>query len=146
VKYFCNVRNAIPYIQNIDIINVFHDVVSDIKIIDEIDMKKPKTIADLIAVADVCIEASDVGHDSWNPEAWGPHERRMIVRSTQLTGTIAGTEETTDSAVSNPHSRKIRGIFSVLMTRKSGVKFTAPRGTIWRSAKFSWIRRRCHPQ
>jgi hypothetical protein len=64
VKHFCNVRNAIPYIQNIDIINVFHDVVSDIKIIDEIDMKKPKTVADLLAVVDVCIEASDVGHDS----------------------------------------------------------------------------------
>jgi hypothetical protein len=28
VKYFCNTRNAIPYIQDIEIINTFHDEVS----------------------------------------------------------------------------------------------------------------------
>jgi hypothetical protein len=31
VKCFCNARNAIPYIQGIEIINAFHDRVSDIK-------------------------------------------------------------------------------------------------------------------
>jgi hypothetical protein len=70
----------------------------------------------------------------------------MIVRSTQLTGAIVGTEETVDFAVSNPQSRKRRDIFDILMTGRSGVRFTAPCGTIWRSAKLSYIERRCHPQ
>jgi hypothetical protein len=57
VKYFYNARNATPYIQNIKIINVFHDGVSDIKTAEEISMKKPKTVTDFLTVADVCIEA-----------------------------------------------------------------------------------------
>jgi hypothetical protein len=59
VKYFCNTRNAIPYIQDIKIINAFHDEVSDIKTVEEITMKKSKTVADLLVVTDVCIEASE---------------------------------------------------------------------------------------
>jgi hypothetical protein len=86
------------------------------------------------------------GHDSWNTEARGPHERRMIARSTQLTGAVAGTKETADSVVSNPRSRKRRGHFSVPMTRRSGVTFIAPWGMMWRSAKLFYIGRRCHPQ
>jgi hypothetical protein len=61
----------------------------------------------------------------------------MIVRSTQMTG---------ETVVSNPRRRKRRGLFDIQMMRRSGVRFTAPRGTIWRSAKLSWIGRRCHPQ
>jgi hypothetical protein len=57
VKHFCNVRNAIPYIQDIKIINAFRDGVSDIKTVKEITMKKSKTVAGLLAVANVCIEA-----------------------------------------------------------------------------------------
>jgi hypothetical protein len=57
VKRFCNARNAIPYIQDIEIINAFHDGVSDIKTVEEIAMKKLKTVADLLAVTNVCIEA-----------------------------------------------------------------------------------------
>jgi hypothetical protein len=59
VKHFCNARNAIPYIQDIKIINAFYDRVSDIKTVKEIAMKKPRTVADLLAVADVCIEVSE---------------------------------------------------------------------------------------
>jgi hypothetical protein len=59
VKYFYNTKNAIPYIQDIEIINAFHNRVSDIKTMEEIAMKKPKTMADLLVVADVCIEASE---------------------------------------------------------------------------------------
>jgi hypothetical protein len=59
VKHFCNARNAIPHIQDIEIINAFRDGISDIKTVEEIAMKKPKTVADLLAVADVCIEASE---------------------------------------------------------------------------------------
>jgi hypothetical protein len=54
---YCNVRNAIPYIQDIKIINAFRDGISDIKTVEEIAMKKPKTVTDLLAIADVCIEA-----------------------------------------------------------------------------------------
>jgi hypothetical protein len=39
VKYFCNARNAIPYIQDIEIINAYHDGVSDIKTVEDIAMK-----------------------------------------------------------------------------------------------------------
>jgi hypothetical protein len=59
VKCFCNARKAIPYIQDIKIINTFHDGVGDIKTMEEIAMKKPKIVADLIVVADVCIDASE---------------------------------------------------------------------------------------
>jgi hypothetical protein len=59
VKYFCNARNAILYIQDIEIINVFHDRVTDVKTVEEIAMKKPKMVADFLAIADVCIEASE---------------------------------------------------------------------------------------
>jgi hypothetical protein len=61
MKHFCNTRNTIPYIQDIEIINAFHDGVSDIKIVEEIAMKKPKTVANLLVVADVCIESSKAG-------------------------------------------------------------------------------------
>jgi fructose 1,6-bisphosphatase len=59
MKHFCNARNAKLYIQDIKIINAFHGRVSDIKTVEEITMKKPKTMADLLAVADICIEASE---------------------------------------------------------------------------------------
>jgi hypothetical protein len=59
MKGFCNARNAIPYIQDIEIINAFCDRVSDIKTVEEITMKKPKTVVDLLTVADVCIESSE---------------------------------------------------------------------------------------
>jgi hypothetical protein len=59
VKHFCKVRNAIPYIQDTEIINTFRDGVSDIKTMEEIAMKKPKMVADLLTIADACIEASE---------------------------------------------------------------------------------------
>jgi hypothetical protein len=62
VKHFCNSRNAIPYIQDIEIINAFRDRVSDIKTIEEIAMKKPKMVADLFAVVDVYIDARKQPH------------------------------------------------------------------------------------
>jgi hypothetical protein len=59
VKYFCNARNAIPYVQGIEIINAFRDGVSDIKTVEEIAMKKLKIVADQLAVANVYIETSE---------------------------------------------------------------------------------------
>jgi fructose 1,6-bisphosphatase len=60
VKCLCNARNAISNIQDIKIINAFHNGVSDIKTVEEIIMKKPKSMADLLAVVDICIKASDI--------------------------------------------------------------------------------------
>jgi hypothetical protein len=134
MKCFYNANNAILYIQDIEIINTFCDRVSDIKTVEEIAMKKLKTVADLLTVADVCIEASEARAQLLESRARGPQGRRMIARLTQLTGVIATTEETTDS---NPWSRKRRCIFSVPMMRRSGVRFTALRGMIWKSAKLS---------
>jgi fructose 1,6-bisphosphatase len=57
MKHFCNARNTIPYIQDMEINNAFRDGVSDIKTVEEIIMKKPKTVVDLLTVTDVCIEA-----------------------------------------------------------------------------------------
>jgi hypothetical protein len=58
VKHFCNARNDISHIQDIEIINIFRDSISDVKTVEEIAMKKPKMVADLLAVANICIEAS----------------------------------------------------------------------------------------
>jgi hypothetical protein len=58
MKCFYNTRNAIPYIQDIEIINAFCDGVSNLKTVEEIAMKKPKMVADLLAVTNVCNEAS----------------------------------------------------------------------------------------
>jgi hypothetical protein len=48
VKHFYNVRNVIPYIQDIEIINAFRDGVSDINTVKEITMKKSKMVVDLL--------------------------------------------------------------------------------------------------
>jgi hypothetical protein len=58
VKYFYNARNTILNIQDIEIINVFRNGVSDIKTVEEI-VKKPKMVVDLLVVANICIKASE---------------------------------------------------------------------------------------
>jgi hypothetical protein len=73
VKCFCNARNDIPYIE---IINAFRDDVSDLKTVEEIAMKKPKTVADLLAVADVCIEAFEARARLLKSRGKGPSRRR----------------------------------------------------------------------
>jgi hypothetical protein len=76
VKHFCNARNDIPHIQDIEIINVFCDGVSDLKTVEEIAMKKPKTVANLLAIANVCIEASEARAQLLESRAKGPSRRR----------------------------------------------------------------------
>jgi hypothetical protein len=146
VKRSCNARNVIPYIQDIEIINAFRDGVNDIKIVEEIGMKKPKTVANLLAVTDVCIEASEARARLLESRGKGTTRKKDDREVNTADRGNCWTEETADSAVSNPRSRKRRGLFDVPMMRRSGVRFPAPRGTIWRSAKLSWIRRKCHPQ
>jgi hypothetical protein len=99
VKHFCNVKNGIPYIQDIEIINDFWDVISDLKTVEEIAMKMSKTVADLLAVADVCIEASE----AWARllEARGYQEEGTIGRSTLQNEEIRMTVEDTAIAENN---------------------------------------------
>jgi hypothetical protein len=75
VKRFCNARNGILHIQEIKIINTFRDGVSDIKTMEEIAMKKPKTVADLLAVADICIEASEARAQLLKSHGNGPSRK-----------------------------------------------------------------------
>jgi hypothetical protein len=76
VKHFCNAKNGIPHIQDIEIINVFRDGVSDIKTMEEIAMKKPKTVTDLLTVADICIEASEARARLLECRGKGPSRKR----------------------------------------------------------------------
>jgi hypothetical protein len=76
VKHFCNARNDTPYIQDIEIINAFHDGVSDLKTVEKIAMKKPKMVADLLTVADVCIETSEARARLLESRGKGPSRKR----------------------------------------------------------------------
>jgi hypothetical protein len=77
VKCFYNVRNAIPYIQDIEIINAFHDGVSNIKTVEVIAMKKPKIMTDLLTVDDVFIEASKVRARLLESRGKGPSKKKQ---------------------------------------------------------------------
>jgi hypothetical protein len=85
VKHFYNARNAIPYIQDIEIINAFHDGVSDIKIVEEIAMKKPKMVVGLLAVADLCIEASKAQAQLFESHDKGPSKKKQDDREVNTT-------------------------------------------------------------
>jgi hypothetical protein len=120
VKCFCNTRNANPYIQDIKIINVFHDGMSDIKTIEEIAMKKPKTVGDFLTVTNMCIEASEAWARLLESRGKGPQRRsRTIGRSTQLITEIIGITEIVDIAgitSSSPQIRRRRDHFIALLT------------------------------
>jgi hypothetical protein len=77
VKCFCNGRNTILYIQDIEIINAFHDGVSNIKTVEAIAMKKPKTVADLLAVVDTCIKASEARAQLLESHGKGPSKKKQ---------------------------------------------------------------------
>jgi hypothetical protein len=85
VKCFCNDRNTIPYIQDIEIINAFLDGVSDIKIVEEITMKKPKMVADLLAVVDTCIKASEAHARLLESRGKGPTKKKQDDRKVNTT-------------------------------------------------------------
>jgi hypothetical protein len=77
VKHFCNARNAIPNIQDIEIINAFRDGVIDIKTVEEIAMKKPKIMSDLLEVIDICIEASEARARLLDARNKGPTKKKQ---------------------------------------------------------------------
>jgi hypothetical protein len=77
VKHFCNVRNVISYIQDFEIINAFRDRVSGIKIVEEIAMKKPRMAADLLTVANICIEVSEAQARLLESHGKGPSKMKQ---------------------------------------------------------------------
>jgi hypothetical protein len=85
VKYFCNARSAILYIKNIEIINAFHDGVNDIKTVEEIAMKKPKTVVDLLTVADTCIKVSEAWARLLESHGKGPSKKKQDDREANMT-------------------------------------------------------------
>jgi hypothetical protein len=103
VNHFCNARNAIPYIKNIEIINAFHDGVRDIKTVEEIAVKKYKMVVDLLTVVDTCVEAFEAwaqllesrgnGHEE---EAGRPGSQHDLPRRSQgsqkLAAAVLGSE------------------------------------------------------
>jgi hypothetical protein len=76
VKHFCNAKNGILHIQDIEIINAFRDGVSDVKNVLEIAMKKPKMVADLLAVADICIDAFEAQARLLESRGKGPSRKK----------------------------------------------------------------------
>jgi hypothetical protein len=85
-------------------------------------MKKTRTVDDLLAVANVCIEASEARARLLESHGKGPSKTprrsRTIKKSTRLTEEIVKIVETVDItgiASSNPRIRKRRCLFVVLM-------------------------------
>jgi hypothetical protein len=117
MKYFCNTRNVISYIQDIEIINAFRDEVSDIKTVEEIAMKKPRTVADMLVVVDMSLSLSKPGLDFLSPAARGLQRRsKMIGKSTRLTEEITKIVDIAGITSSSPWIRKRRGISITLTT------------------------------
>jgi hypothetical protein len=120
VKYFYIIRNTIPYIQDIEIINVFYDGVRDIKTVEEITMKKPKMVVDFLAVADVCIEASKARARLLESRGKGPSKKKQDDREVtqlimEITG-IIGIAEIVGIISSNPQTRRRRDRSMALLT------------------------------
>jgi hypothetical protein len=77
IKHLFNARNTIMYIQDIGIINVFCDGVSNVKTVEEIAIKKPKIVVDdLLIVTDVCIEASQARSRLLESHGRGPSKMK----------------------------------------------------------------------
>ena len=56
---FCKVRNEITEINDIDVIITFKDAVRDVKTIEMLALKKPKTVAELLGIAEQCVEMAE---------------------------------------------------------------------------------------
>jgi hypothetical protein len=135
VKHFCNARNDIPHIQDIEIINAFRDGVSDLKTVEEIAMKKPKTMANLLTVADVCIEASEAQArllESWDRGASRKRGDREVNTAERGDQKDRGGCRYRGKQYSD---QKERRPFRHPTTQRSGVKSIAPMDMIWKSVK-----------
>jgi hypothetical protein len=143
VKHFCNARNAIPHIQDIEIINTFYDGVSDIKTVEEIAMKKPKTVADLLVVADVCVEASEAWARLLESRGKGPSRKKDDREVSTADKEIGRTAEITSITASSPRIRRRRDPSDAPMTLRNDARFIVLQDMIYKSAKLFGIAKRC---
>jgi hypothetical protein len=114
--------------------------VSDIKTVEEIAMKKPKTMADLLAVANVCIEASEARARLL--ESCGKGASRKKQDDWEVNTTNRGGSR--DHGYRGNHrqeslDQKENGPFHCPVDAEKWCK-------IWKRAKLFWITRRCHHQ
>jgi hypothetical protein len=115
--------------------------------VEEITMKKPKMVADMLGVADTCIEASKAQARLLESRGKGPSKKKRDDRGVNTTNQeTTRTAEIMSIMASNPLLRNKRGLFVALMTQRSGVRSIVPQDTIWKSVKLFWIGRRCHCQ
>jgi hypothetical protein len=114
--------------------------------VEEIAMKKPKTVVDLLTVADVCIEASEARARLLESRGKGHQEKGMIRRSTPRNEEVRRTVEDTATTENNTQIRRKGDPSVALTTQRSGAKSIAPMDMIWKSAKLFWITKRCHLQ
>jgi hypothetical protein len=134
VKYFCNARNAIPYIQDIEIISVFRDGVSDFKTVEELAMKKPRTVVNLLSVIDVCIEAFEARAQLLESRGNGPSKKKQDDREVNTTDEeimeIVKIAYIVGIASSSPQIRRRRDCSIALLTQRSGARSIVPQDTI----------------
>jgi hypothetical protein len=71
--------------KDIEIINAFRDRVNDLKTVEEIDMKKPKMMADLLAITDVCIEGFEARARLLESHGKGPSKKKQDNREVNTT-------------------------------------------------------------
>jgi hypothetical protein len=77
VKHFYNARNAIPYIQDIKVINVFRDGVGDIKIVEEISIKSLKWWSICLQLLMFALKALRLNPVSLNHATRGPPRKKQ---------------------------------------------------------------------
>jgi hypothetical protein len=134
VKCFCNTRNAIPYVQDNEIINAFRDGVSNIKTMEEITMKKTKTCPICSHLRTHASRLPKPRLHFLSPVAGDPRRRcSTIGKSTRLTGEITRIMEITDTvetASSSPQIRRRRDLSVDLTTQRSGARFIVPQDMI----------------
>jgi hypothetical protein len=105
-------------------------------------MKKHKMVVDLLAVDDVCIEASKARARLL--ESWGKGTSMKKEDNEVNTADRGNHKDRGDRAYHGKQSssRRRRCLFGVLMMRRSCARFTAPRDMICKSARLFWIERR----
>ena len=59
VTRFFKVRNEITEIEDIEVILAFKDTVRDVKTVEMLAQKKPKTMAELLSVTEQCVEMAE---------------------------------------------------------------------------------------
>jgi hypothetical protein len=114
--------------------------------VEEIAMKKPKMVAILLAVADICIEASEARAQLLEPRGKGPSRKRddrevnTIERGDQKDhgGHRYRRKQSLDQKKKDPSGAP--------MAQKSGARYIVPMDMIWKSTKLFWITKKCHHQ